>query len=241
MSEERIALVTGASRGIGAATARRLAAEGYHVVLTARTEGGLIETDDAIHAAGGSSTIAPLDLRKYDDIDRLAQAIATRWGKLDLLVLNAATLGTLSPTAHVAPKEFENVMALNVISQWRMLRAFDNPLRRARGTVVAVTSSAASKNLPYWGPYAASKAALETIAGTYASEMQSLGVNVLIVNPGRTRTAMRARAFPGEDPTTVKAPETIADAVAEVLPKLGPGLSHLSVERDGSMSFKAAA
>ena len=238
MAEERqkLALVTGASRGIGAATAIRLAREGYHVILTARSESGLIATEDAIHAEGGSATIAPVDLTKGEDIDKLAAAIAGRWNGLDLLVLNAAMLGTLSPLAHATPKEFEAVMALNVTAQWRLIRAFDGQLRLGRGTVVAVTSSVAGRAEAYWGPYSASKAALENLVGVYAAEMQALGVNALIVDPGGTRTQMRAKAFPGEDPQTLKGPEAVADRIAEHLLSPRPaGLSRISIARDGSL------
>lgn len=225
------AIVTGASRGIGAALARRLAADGRHVVLTARTEAGLMATEDAIHDAGGSATIAPLDLRNGDDIDKLAAAAASRWPDgVSLLVLNAATLGSLAPLAHSTPKEFQQVMELNVQAQWRLIRAFDPLLRRARGTVVALTSSVGSRPTAYWGPYAASKAALEMLVATYAVEMQNLGVNALIVDPGRTRTEMRAQAYPGEDPQTLKTPEMVAERIAETLAKdLPPGLSRLTI------------
>lgn len=209
----KLALVTGASRGIGAATAKALAMQGAHVIITARTEGGLEETESAIHAAGGTATIAPLDLRDSDAIDRLGQAVSGRWGGLDLLVLNAATLGTLTPLPHADPKEWEQVFALNVTAQWRLIRAFDPMLRRNKGTVVALTSSVARKPRAYWGAYAASKAALETMIETYAQEMASLGVRALIHDPGATRTAMRARAFPGEDPATLKGPEAVAEAI----------------------------
>jgi NAD(P)-dependent dehydrogenase (short-subunit alcohol dehydrogenase family) len=241
MTEQRIALVTGASRGIGAALAEQLGREGYHVVLTARTEAGLMETEDRIHAAGGSATIAPLDLTKGEEIDRLAAAISGRWDKLDLLVLNAATLGTLTPLAHASPKEFDAVMALNVTAQWRLIRNFDGLLRRARGTVVAVTSSVATRTTAYWGPYSASKAALENLVGVYADEMQALGVNALIVDPGGTRTEMRARAFPGEDPATLKGPEAVAQAITDALPALGAGLSRLKVAKDGAAELSKAA
>lgn len=241
MTGQKVALVTGASRGIGAALAEQLAAQGYHVVLTARSEAGLMETEDRIHAAGGSATIAPLDLTKGEELDRLAAAIAGRWEKLDLLVLNAAMLGTLSPLAHVAPKEFDAVMALNVTAQWRLIRNFDALLRRGRGTVVAVTSSVAARAEAYWGPYSASKAALENLVGVYAAEMQALGVNALIVDPGGTRTDMRARAFPGEDPATLKGPEAVAQAIADALPGLGAGLSRLRVAKDGAATLSKAA
>lgn len=236
-SAPRTALVTGASRGIGAAIAERLAADGFHVILTGRKESDLVATEDRIHAAGGTATIAPIDITKAEEVDRLAAAIAGRWEGLDLLVLNAATLGVLAPLAHVSPKEFDQVVALNITAQWRMIRNFDALLRRARGTVVAVTSSVATDTKAYWGPYAASKAALETMVGTYAAEMQALGVNALILDPGGTRTDMRAKAFPGEDPATLKGPEVVADAMADALPRLGPGLSRLSVARDGTARF----
>ncbi|MCG2840023.1 SDR family NAD(P)-dependent oxidoreductase [Sandaracinobacter sp. RS1-74] len=237
MAEQKIALVTGASRGIGAALAERLAADDYHVVLTARTEAGLIETEDRIHAAGGSATIAPLDITKSEEVDRLAAAIAGRWEKLDLLVLNAATLGELAPLAHVSPKEFDKVMVLNVTAQWRLIRDFDAMLRRARGTVVAISSSVAGRHEAYWGPYAASKAALESLVGVYAAEMQALGVNALIVDPGGTRTSMRAKAYPGEDPQTLKTPDTVARAIVDALPAIGPGASRLKISRDGQSSL----
>lgn len=231
-----LALVTGASRGIGAALAARLAKGGFHVVLTARTEAGLVETDDAVQAAGGSATIAPLDLMKGEDIDKLAAAVASRWQGLDLLVLNAAMLGTLSPLVHVPVREFEEVVALNLVAQWRLIRAFDPLLRRARGAVVAITSSVADGGRAYWGPYAASKAGLENLVGTYADEMKALGVNALIVDPGATRTTMRARAYPGEDAATLKTAETVAERIAERLAAgLTPGCSRLAIGRDGSV------
>ncbi|MFQ3664576.1 MAG: SDR family NAD(P)-dependent oxidoreductase [Sphingomonadaceae bacterium] len=234
-ADKPVALVTGASRGIGQAIAVRLATDGFHVLLTARTEAGLVETDDRIHAAGGTATIAPLDLSRHDDIDKLAAAIGGRWERLDLLVLNAAMLGTLSPLGHVTPREFEEVMALNVTAQWRLIRAFDTLLRRARGAVVGLTSSVAAGGRAYWGPYAASKAALEVMLGTYADEMQALGVKALIVDPGATATRMRARAFPGEDPATLKGPEAVADAVAAALAQgLPKGLTRLKIDRAGA-------
>lgn len=238
---QKLAVVTGASRGIGAATAVQLAGLGYHVILTARTEKGLVETEDAIHAAGGTATIAPVDLAKGEDIDRLGAAIGGRWQALDLLVLNAATLGTLSPLPHAAPKEFETVIALNVTAQWRLIRAFDAMLRIGRGTVVAVTSSVARRAEAYWGPYSASKAALENMIGVYAAEMQALGVNALLVDPGSTRTTMRARAFPGEDPATLKTPDVVADAITGALAGLPPGLTRLVVSKDGAAKISEAA
>lgn len=231
----RLALVTGASRGIGAALARALAGAGHHVVLTARDEKGLLATEEAIHAAGGTATIAPLDLLQLDDIDRLAAAVGARWEGLDLLVLNAAMLGTLSPLGHVAPAEFEKVMRLNVAAPWRLIRAFDPMLRRARGTVVGLTSSVAPGRA-YWGPYAASKAALESLLATYADEMTALGVKVLVVDPGGTATRMRRQAYPGEDPASLKAPEVVAERVVERLQAgLPRGLSRLVLDRAGAV------
>jgi NAD(P)-dependent dehydrogenase (short-subunit alcohol dehydrogenase family) len=233
----KTALVTGASRGIGAAIARRLAADGAHLILTARTEAGLIETEDAIHAAGGTATIAPVDLLKGDDVDRLATAIGGRWNQgLDILVLNAAMLGTLSPVAHVKPKEFEEVVALNLTAQWRLIRGFDAQLRRAGGTLIAITSSVGTRPTAYWGPYAASKAGLEMLVDTYAEEMKALGVTTLVVDPGGTATQMRARAYPGEDPATLKSPDVVADRIVERLAAgLTPGANRLAIARDGAI------
>jgi len=228
----RLALVTGASRGIGAATAEALAAAGAHVILTGRTEAGLIEVDDRIAAAGevtratgaspGGATIAPFDLKDGDAIDRLAVAVASRWGKLDVLVLNAARLGTLSPVPHIDIKEFDAVVALNLTANWRLLRAFDPLLRAsAAGRVVVLTSSVATTARAFWGTYAASKAALETLALTYGEEVRNTSaVRVAIVDPGATATTMRARAFPGEDPATIKAPGVVGAAIAALLDRL---------------------
>lgn len=215
----KLALVTGASRGIGAATAEALARAGAHVVLTARTEAGLIEVDDRIHAAGGTATIAPMDLRDVDAIDRLAAALFSRWGKLDILVLNAGTLGSLTPVPHIDPKEFDTVVALNVTANYRLIRAFDPLLRAAdAGRVIALSSSVAERPRAYWGSYAATKAALDSLALTYADEVRNISqIRVALVNPGATRTAMRARAYPGEDATTLKGPEMVAAALVALL------------------------
>ncbi len=209
--EGRLALVTGASRGIGAATAKMLAAEGAHVVLTARTAGGLEEVEAQIHDAGGSATIAPLDLVDGDSIGRLATAIASRWDALDVLVLNAATLGSLTPVPHIDPKEFARVMTLNVTAQAALIAAFDPMLRRSQAAaVIGITSSVGANPRAYWGAYGASKAAFDTLLGAYADETTGIGrIRVAIVDPGATRTAMRARAFPGEDPASLKAPEVV--------------------------------
>jgi NAD(P)-dependent dehydrogenase (short-subunit alcohol dehydrogenase family) len=235
----RVAVVTGASRGIGQALAVRLARDGWHVVLAARDEQALIATDDLIHAAGGTATIAPLDLRDFAAIDRLADAVAARWGGIDLLVVNAAQFVAPAPLAHIDPAEFEQAVLLNIVGSWRLLRAFDPLLRRSHGTVAAFSSSVTNKYKPYWSAYSASKAALEMLAGIYAGEMQALGVNALIVDPGGTRTTMRARAFPGEDPETLKTPDVVADAVADALGRMGPGAWRLTIDNGGSSRFAA--
>jgi NAD(P)-dependent dehydrogenase (short-subunit alcohol dehydrogenase family) len=214
-----LALVTGASRGIGAATAQALAAAGYHVIVTARTEGGLEATETAIHDAGGTATIAPFDMTDGDAIDRLAQAVASRWGKLDVLVLNAATLGELMPLTHVEPKAFETLLRTNVTANWRLIRAFDPLLRASRDAhVVALTSSVAASPRAYWGPYAASKAALANLVDTYGQEVAAVSaIKTHVYNPGATATRMRAKAYPGEDPSTLRSPEAAAAEIVALL------------------------
>ncbi|MHB9878264.1 SDR family NAD(P)-dependent oxidoreductase [Pacificimonas sp. ICDLI1SI03] len=215
-SPQALALVTGASRGIGAATAKHLAAQGYHVLLTARTEGGLEEVEDEIHAAGGTATLAPFDLSDFEAVDRLAQAVAGRWGWLDALILNAAMLGDLGPLPHSDPDEFETLFKLNVTANFRLLKAFDPLLRAApKADVVAITSSVAKTPRAFWGPYAASKSALVTLVQSYGEEMDGLAdVLTHVVDPGGTATAMRAKAFPGEDQTKLRSPEDVADEIA---------------------------
>ncbi len=215
----RIALVTGASRGIGAATAEALAAAGAHVILTARTASDLEAAEDRIHQAGGTATIAPLDLVETDSIARLAAAVAERWGRLDILMLNAATLGSLTPVAQIDGKEFSRVLTLNLLAAQALIAGFDPLLRKSEaGRLLAVTSSVGRNPRAYWGAYGASKAALETLALSYAEEVRNLSsVRVAIVDPGATATTMRARAFPGEDPATLKPPSAVADAVATLL------------------------
>lgn len=215
----RVALVTGASRGIGAAIAERLASDGAHIVLTARTTTDLEEVEERIHRSGGSATIAPLDLADGESIGRLGAAVVERWPALDLLVLNAAMLGTLGPVATIDGKEFSKVLTLNVMAQQAMIAAFDQMLRKSdAGALVAVTSSVGRSPRAYWGAYGASKAALETLAISYAEEVRNVSpVKVAIVDPGATATVMRARAFPGEDPATLKPPTAVAAAVAELL------------------------
>jgi short-subunit dehydrogenase len=215
----RVALVTGASRGIGAATAIALAARGAHVVLTARTAGGLEEVEEAIFAAGGSATIAPMDLLETDSIPRLAAAVTERWGKLDLLVLNAAALGSLSAIAAFDPKEVAKVLALNVSAQAALLGAFDSLLRKSdAGRVIGLTSTVARKPRAFWGLYGATKAAFETLVLSYGEEVRNLTkVRVALLNPGATRTKMRARAYPGEAPESVKPPEVVAERILALL------------------------
>ena len=214
-----LALVTGASRGIGAATAEALAAAGAHVILTARSAPALEEVEDRIHAAGGSATIAPMDLTETEHIKKLAEAVAERWGSLDVLVLNAAMLGSLSPVEHLEPKELTRVFALNVHANQAMIAAFDPLLRRAdKADVVGITSSVGIEPRAFWGGYGASKAAFETLLGAYTDETAHAGkLRVQIVDPGATRTRMRQLAFPGEEPESLKGPETVAAAILNYL------------------------
>lgn len=211
----KTALVTGASRGIGAATAETLGAAGAHVILVARTPGGLEEVEERIHNAGGSATIAPLDLAENDSIARLAEAIAGRWSSLDILVLNAAMLGTLAPVAAIDAKEFAKLLTLNLMAQQQMIAAFDPLLRASEtGRLIGVTSSVGATPRAYWGAYGASKAALDTLLLAYGEENANISpVRVAIVDPGATATAMRRKAFPGEDQSTLKSPETVANAI----------------------------
>ena len=215
----QIALVTGASRGIGAATAQELAARGAHVVLTARTAKDLETVEDAIFARGGSATIAPLDLTDGDSIGRLAVAVKERWGKLDILVLNAAMLGTLTPVPQIDGNDFNRILTLNLLAQQAMIAAFDGLLRASdRARLVAITSSVGAAPRAFWGGYGASKAALENLVTSYGEEMRNISsLKVAIVDPGKTRTAMRAKAYPGEDPASVKEPAAVADAIAKLL------------------------
>jgi NAD(P)-dependent dehydrogenase (short-subunit alcohol dehydrogenase family) len=215
----KLALVTGASRGIGAATAEALAAAGAHVILVARSTPALEEVEERIHEAGGSATIAPLDLSEADGIGKLAAAAGERWDALDLLVLNAAMLGSLSPVEHIDPKEYARILTLNVASNQALIAAFDPMLRKSdHADVVAVTSSVGSQPRAFWGAYGSSKAALETLLLSYADETEHLGrLRVHIVDPGATRTRMRQLAFPGEEPESVKPPEVVATAILERL------------------------
>ena len=213
----RIALITGASRGIGAAVAVRCAAEGAHVVLIARTVGGLEEADDAIRRQGGGATLVPLDLRDGPGVDRLGAQLAERYGRLDVLIGNAATLGRLGPLGHCPPETWDEVMATNVTANWRLIRACDPLLRAATaGRAMFVTSGAARGVFPYWGPYATSKAALDMMIKTYAAEVANTPVRVNIVDPGTVRTVMRATAMPGEDPISLPPPEAITDVFIDL-------------------------
>ena len=217
--EGRLALVTGASRGIGAATAEALGAAGAHVILTARTAEALEAVEERIHDAGGSATIAPMDLTESDSIARLATAVSGRWRALDVMVLNAATLGSLTPVAAIDGKEFNRVLTLNLLASQTLLAAFDPLLRNSDAArVLAVTSSVGRQPRAYWGAYGASKAALETLVLSYGEEMRNVApLRVAIVDPGATATTMRARAFPGEDPSTIKQPDAVAAAIADLL------------------------
>jgi len=217
--EGRLALVTGASRGIGAATAEALAKAGAHVLLTARNGESLEAVEERIHEAGGSATIAPLDLTDGEAIGKLAVAVAERWKKLDILVLNAAMLGSLTPVQDLDPKEFAKTFSLNVLANQALIAAFDKLLRKSdKAEVVAVTSSVGAEPRAFWGGYGASKAALDTLVGAYADETAFTGkLRVHIVDPGATRTRMRQLAFPGEEPESLKPPEVVAEAIVERL------------------------
>lgn len=220
----RVVLVTGASRGIGRSAALAFARAGAHVIALARTQGALEELDDAVRALrpneGSPATLAPLDLRDYSAIDRLGEVIHRRWGRLDALVGNAGILGVLSPLHHVDPKEWDAVQAINVTANWRLIRSLDPLLRRsAAGRVAFVTSSVASRQdfRAYWGPYATAKAALDALARTYAAETANTSnIRVMLINPGPLRTLMRAKAMPGEDPMTLRAPDALAPKIVEI-------------------------
>ncbi len=217
--EGKIALVTGASRGIGAATSTALAAQGAHVILTARNAKDLETVEDSIFDAGGNATIAPLDLTDGDSIGRLAAAVTERWGKLDILVLNAAMLGTLAPVPAIDGAELTRVFTLNVIAQQVMIASFDALLRKSdAGRLIALTSLVGNQPRAFWGAYGASKAALENLVTSYGEEVKNLSaVRTAIVDPGRTRTKMRAAAYPGEDPATVKEPAVVANTIVGLL------------------------
>lgn len=215
----QVALVTGASRGIGAATAKALAAAGAHVVLVARNAKDLEKIEEEIFEAGGSATIAPLDLSEPDGIARLATAISGRWKALDILVINAAVLPTLTPVWQIDAREFNQALTLNVLATQALLAGFDGMLRKsADARVIGVTSSVGATPRAYWGAYGASKAAFDNLLDSYGQEVRNTAaIRVAVVDPGATRTKMRARAYPGEDPQTVKSPEVVAERIVTLL------------------------
>ena len=215
----KTALVTGSSKGIGAATAEALAAAGAHVVITGRDVKSLEKVEDVIHAAGGNATIAPVDLTETDAVPRLAAAIAGRWDTLDILVINAAYLPPLGPVVHIDGKQFNQALTVNLLAPQALLTSFDPLLKRAEaGRVIALTSSVGADPRAYWGGYSATKAALENLLETYAQEVASISnIRTAILDPGATRTQMRARAYPGEDPATVKEPSVVADRIVSLL------------------------
>lgn len=220
----RVALVTGASRGIGYALSLELARQGAHVIAVARTQGGLEELDDAIRAAGGSATLVPLNVTDGPGVDRLGGAIHERWGKLDILAANAAILGTISPIGHLEAKTFQKVMDINVTATWRVIRTVE-PLLRASdaGRAAVISSGVAHSCRAFWGAYAASKAAVEVLARCWAAETVNTPLRVNVVEPGLARTAMRAQAVPGEDPMSVPHPSEVAKAI---MPVFAPALTE---------------
>lgn len=233
MLEGKVALITGASRGLGRAVALALAKQGAHIIATARTQGGLEELDDEIKTAGSSATLVPMDITDYPAIDRLGAAIFERWKKLDILIGNAGLLGKLTPVPHIEPKSWDEVMAVNVTANYRLIRSMDPLLRMApHGRAIFVTSGNAYKCIPYWGAYAVSKAALEAMVKTYAAEMDTTSVRANLFSPGPTRTKMRATAMPGEDPMTLPSADEVA---AQILPMCVEGFT------DNGTVYKYAA
>lgn len=220
-NKEKLALVTGASQGIGAATATALAANGYHVIMCARNSKALESVEEEIFENGGSATIAPLDLTDGDSIARLASAIEGRWGHLDVMVLNAAMLGNLGPVSQMNPKEFNEILTLNLLSQQALIAYFDPMLRKSKdASVIGLSSSVGRNARAFWGGYGASKAAFENLLLSYAEEVRNLSkIKVAIVDPGRTRTAMRAKAYPGEDPNSVKEASKVAESILDLIDK----------------------
>lgn len=231
----KIALVTGSSRGIGAATAKALAERGAHVIITARKVKDLEGVEDAIHDAGGTATIAPMDLAEGESIGRLAQAVAERWEKLDFLIINAAHLPTLTPVTQIDGKQFNQALTLNVLATQALIAAFDPLLKRAEaGRIIGLTSLVGADPRPYWGAYGASKAAFENLLESHAKEVERISkMRVAIVDPGATRTSMRARAYPGEDPQSIKPPEAVGERIAELLATDFPNLHRERVETAG--------
>src|SRR5215468_10846481 len=240
---DRIALVTGASRGIGAALALELSQAGAHVVAVARTVGGLEELDDRIKADGGTATLVPLDVKDSEGIARLALSLNERYQRLDVLIGNAGVLGSLSPLPHVEPKDWDNLMAVNVTANWQLLRCMDTLLKRApAGRAVFLTSGVAHMGRAYWGPYAASKAALEVLVRTYAAECATASVRTNLFSPGPTRTRMYASAFPGVDPLTLPTAEEVAKAILPLcLPECGETGRLYSFRERKFLDFRAPA
>lgn len=228
----KLALVTGASRGIGAATAEALAKAGAHVILVARTADALESVEERIHEAGGTATIAPLDLTQGDGIGKLATAAGERWGALDVLVLNAATLGSLTPVEHIDAKEYARILTLNVAANQALIAAFDPMLRRSdRADVIAITSSVGHEPRAFWGAYGSSKAALENLVLTYGDETEHSGkIRVHVIDPGATRTRMRELAFPGEEPEKVKPPQVVADFIVDRLASSAPSGERVRID-----------
>lgn len=226
----QLALVTGSSRGIGASTAIALAKEGAHVIITGRKVKDLEAVEDAIHEAGGTSTIAPMDLTDGESIGRLAQAVAERWEKLDILVISAAMLPVLTPVTQIEPKAFNEALTLNVLATQALLAAFDPLLKRAEaGKVIGLTSSVGADPRPFWGAYGATKAAFDNLLLCHGKEIERISeVRVAIIDPGATRTVMRARAYPGEDPQTVKSPDVVGARIAALATE---GFDNLHRER----------
>jgi NAD(P)-dependent dehydrogenase (short-subunit alcohol dehydrogenase family) len=231
--KDRIALVTGASRGIGRAVARAYAREGAHLVLIARTKAGLEEADDEVRALGASATLVPLDLADGDKVDALGPSLYQRFGKLDVMVANAGMLGPLSPLPHIPDKDWAHVLGLNLTANVRLLRTLEPLLKLSdAGRAIFVSSGAATRCGAYWGPYSVSKAALEALARTWAAELANTGVRVNILNPGPIRTGMRSKAFPGEDPATLAAPDDVAPLFVELaLPTLAANGERFTFQR----------
>ena len=213
----RIALITGASRGLGASIAQRFAKEGAHLILVARTVGGLEEVDDAVKAIGGEATLVPLDLRQFEAIDELGARLYELFGRLDILVGNAAALGVLSPVGHIEPETWDKTFAINVTSNFRLIRSFDPLLRRSdAGRAIFVTSAATENLFPFWGLYSTTKAALDAIVLTYAREIANTTVRANLIDPGIIRTGMRAAAMPGEDPSTLRRPDEVTETFVDL-------------------------
>ncbi|CDO39922.1 SDR family NAD(P)-dependent oxidoreductase [Bartonella henselae] len=237
----RVALVTGASRGIGYHLALELAERGAHIIALARTMSGLTELDNQIQKKGARATLIPIDLHHMENIDALAISITQDWKKLDIMIANAGILGTLSPIAHIENKVFEDIFQINLISQWRLMKAVEPLLRKSdAGRVILLSSSVAHVARAFWGPYAASKAALEIISRCWAEELKQTPIKINCVDPGATRTAMRAQAMPGEDPQTLPPPQEVAEKIAHLLsPDLKETGKLFNVRKNQFMNYHA--